>query len=171
MSQRDLAETLIYRGPGHAYPSRARKGGGRQAGGRPDDQRITRVFLTAEGRRQELENHAAFEEYINQTIGRLSDQDKLELTRLLDEVSGYTAELVCPGVPDHRRGRRREAAPAHLSPALPQPHQLIVMLVLVQSIGNLYLPTLNADIINFGIAKATRTTSFGPAASCSAWRC
>jgi ATP-binding cassette subfamily B multidrug efflux pump len=27
------------------------------------------------------------------------------------------------------------------------------MLVLVQSIGNLYLPTLNADIINFGIAK------------------
>ncbi len=30
---------------------------------------------------------------------------------------------------------------------------LVVMLVLVQSIGNLYLPTLNADIINFGIAK------------------
>ena len=30
---------------------------------------------------------------------------------------------------------------------------LVVMLVLVQSIGNLYLPTLNADIINVGIAK------------------
>jgi ATP-binding cassette subfamily B multidrug efflux pump len=30
---------------------------------------------------------------------------------------------------------------------------LIAALVLTQSIGNLYLPTLNADIINFGIAK------------------
>ncbi len=30
---------------------------------------------------------------------------------------------------------------------------LVVMLVLVQAIGNLYLPTLNADIINNGVAK------------------
>ena len=30
---------------------------------------------------------------------------------------------------------------------------LIFTLVLVQSIGNLYLPTLNADIINNGVAK------------------
>ena len=38
----------------------------------PDDQRVTRVFLTAEGRRQEMENRAAFEEYVQQTIGKLS---------------------------------------------------------------------------------------------------
>jgi DNA-binding MarR family transcriptional regulator len=65
-----------------------------------DDQRVTRVFLTAEGRRQESENRAAFEDYINETIGKLSDPDKLEFTRLLDELSGHIAELACPGVPD-----------------------------------------------------------------------
>ena len=30
---------------------------------------------------------------------------------------------------------------------------LLAFLVLVQSVGNLYLPTLNADIINNGVAK------------------
>jgi DNA-binding MarR family transcriptional regulator len=67
----------------------------------PSDQRVTRVFLTAEGRRQERENRAAFEDYINETIGRLSDPDKLELARLLDELSGHIAEMACPRVPDH----------------------------------------------------------------------
>ena len=62
-----------------------------------DDQRVTRVFLTAEGRRQESENRAAFEDYINETIGKLSDPDKLELTRLLDELSGHIAGLVSSG--------------------------------------------------------------------------
>jgi ATP-binding cassette subfamily B protein len=33
---------------------------------------------------------------------------------------------------------------------------LIFFLVLLQSIGNLYLPTLNADIINEGVAKGHR---------------
>jgi MarR family transcriptional regulator, organic hydroperoxide resistance regulator len=97
MSQKDLAETL--------YLSRPRvtcilqgleKAGAVRREADPDDQRITRVFLTAEGRRQELEHRAVFEDYVNQTIGRLSDQDKLELTRLLDEVSGNIAQLVCP---------------------------------------------------------------------------
>jgi MarR family transcriptional regulator, organic hydroperoxide resistance regulator len=64
------------------------------------DQRVTRVFLTAEGRRQEMENRAAFEDYVQQTIGRLADDDKVELARLLDEVSGHIAELVCPVTPD-----------------------------------------------------------------------
>jgi ATP-binding cassette subfamily B protein len=30
---------------------------------------------------------------------------------------------------------------------------LVVILVLAQSIGNLYLPSLNADIINNGVVK------------------
>jgi len=102
MSQRDLAETL--------YLSRPRvtrilqgleKAGAVRREVDPDDQRITRVFLTAEGRRQELENRAAFEDFINGTLGRLSDQDKLELKRLLDELSSYTVDMVCPGAPDH----------------------------------------------------------------------
>ena len=88
-----------------------------------NDQRITRVFLTAEGRRQELEHRAAFEDYVNQTIGKLSDQDKLELTRLLDEVSGHIAELVCAGGARARGAGRRETASAHLSASLPVAHR------------------------------------------------
>ena len=102
MSQSDLADTLHLSRPRVTRILQGlEKAGAVRREVDPDDQRITRVFLTAEGRRQELENRAAFEEYINQTIGRLSDRDKLELTRLLDEVSGHIAELVGPGVPDH----------------------------------------------------------------------
>jgi DNA-binding MarR family transcriptional regulator len=102
MSQRDLAETLHLSRPSVTRILQGlEKAGAIRREVDPIDQRFTRVFLTAEGRRQELENHAAFEEYVNQTIGKLSDQDKLELTRLLEEVSRHIAELVGPGVPDH----------------------------------------------------------------------
>jgi len=101
MSQSDLADTLHLSRPRVTRILQGlEKAGAVRREVDPDDQRITRVFLTAEGRRQELENRAAFEEYINQTIGKLSDQDKLELTRLLDEVSGHIAELVGLDVPD-----------------------------------------------------------------------
>ncbi len=36
---------------------------------------------------------------------------------------------------------------------------LVMALLLVQAIANLYLPGLNADIINNGIARATPNTS------------
>jgi DNA-binding MarR family transcriptional regulator len=102
MSQMDLAETLRLSRPRVTRILQGlEKAGAVRREVDLDDQRITRVFLTAEGRRQELENRAAFEEYVNGTIGKLSDQDKLQLTRLLDEVSRHTAELVCPGAPDH----------------------------------------------------------------------
>ncbi len=101
MSQTELAETLHLSRP---RVTRILQNLEKAAAVRrevdPDDQRITRVFLTAEGRRRESENRAAFEAYVNQTIGRLSDHDKLELTRLLDEVSGHIAELVGPGEPE-----------------------------------------------------------------------
>lgn len=102
MSQRDLAETLHLSRPRVTRILQGlEKAGAVRREVDPDDQRITRVFLTAEGRRRELENHAAFAEYVNQTLGRLSDQDKLELTRLLDEVSGHIAELVCADGHEH----------------------------------------------------------------------
>ena len=103
MSQKDLADML--------YLSRPRvtsilqgleKAGAVRREIDPADQRITRVFLTDEGRRQERENRAAFEDYINQTIGKLSDQDKRELARLLDEVSGHIAGLVCADGHEHK---------------------------------------------------------------------
>jgi MarR family transcriptional repressor of mepA len=101
-SQKDLAETLHLSRPRvTSILQGLEKAGAVRREVDASDQRITRVFLTAEGRRQELENRAAFEEYIKQTIGKLSDQDKLELTRLLDQVSGHIAELVCADGHEH----------------------------------------------------------------------
>jgi len=102
MSQKDLAETLHLSRPRvTGILQGLEKAGAVSREVDADDQRFTRVFLTAEGRRQELKNRAAFEEYVIQTIGRLSDQDRLEFTRLLDEVSGYVAELVCADGLEH----------------------------------------------------------------------
>ena len=112
MSQRDLAETLHLSRPRvTVILQRLEKAGAVRREVDPDDQRITRVFLTAEGRRQEVEHRAAFETYINQTVGKLSDEDKLELTRLLDEVSRHTAALVCSGVPEHSGHERQGRVP------------------------------------------------------------
>jgi DNA-binding MarR family transcriptional regulator len=97
MSQKDLAETLHLSRPRITNILQGlEKAGAVRREVDANDQRVTRVFLTAEGRRQELENRAAFEEYIKQTMGRLSDQDKLELTRLLDQVSGHIANWFAP---------------------------------------------------------------------------
>ena len=102
MSQKDLAETLHLSRPRVTCILQGlEKAGAVRRQVDPDDQRVTRVFLTTEGRRRELGHRAAFERYVNQTIGKLSDQDKLELTRLLDEVSGHIAELVCADGHEH----------------------------------------------------------------------
>jgi DNA-binding MarR family transcriptional regulator len=102
LSQKDLAETMHLSRPRvTSILQGLEKAGAVRREVDAIDQRITRVFLTAEGRRQEVENRAAFEEYIMQTIGKLSDPDKLELTRLLDLVSGHVAELVCADGHEH----------------------------------------------------------------------
>ena len=102
MSQKDLAETLHLSRPRvTGILQGLEKAGAVRREVDASDQRITRVFVTAEGRRQEVENRAAFEEYIKQTIGKLSDPDKLELMRLLDQVSGHIAELVCADGHEH----------------------------------------------------------------------
>jgi DNA-binding MarR family transcriptional regulator len=102
MSQKDLAETLYLSRP---RVTRILQGLEKEGAVRrevdADDQRITRVFLTAQGREQELEFRGAFEEYINQTIGALSEVDKLEFTRLLDEVSDQITKLACAGGAEH----------------------------------------------------------------------
>jgi MarR family transcriptional regulator, organic hydroperoxide resistance regulator len=102
ISQRELADTLHLSRPRvTSILQGLEKVGAVRREPDPDDQRLTRVFLTDEGRRQEMENRAAFEEYINQTIGALSEADKLQLTRLLDEVSARIATLVCVGGAEH----------------------------------------------------------------------
>jgi MarR family transcriptional regulator, organic hydroperoxide resistance regulator len=101
MSQRDLAETLHLSRPRITSILQELERSGAVTR-RPDvaDQRITRVFLTPEGRRRELENRAAFEEYLRQTMGALTEADKAELTRILDELSGCISKLLCAGSRD-----------------------------------------------------------------------
>lgn len=95
ISQRELADTLHLSRPRITSILQAleRQGAVRRQVD-PIDQRITRVFLTAAGRRQEMENRAAFEDYVQRTIGKLSDTDKTELIRLLEEISGHIAALI-----------------------------------------------------------------------------
>jgi MarR family transcriptional regulator, organic hydroperoxide resistance regulator len=108
MSQRDLAETLHLSRPRITSILQHLEGSGavrREAD--LEDHRVTRVFLTPEGRQRELQNREAFEDYVNGTIGRLSEEDKAEMARILDQVSGHIATLVCP---DTREREEREAS-------------------------------------------------------------
>jgi DNA-binding MarR family transcriptional regulator len=106
ISQRDLAETMHLSRPRvTSIVQGLERAGAVRREADPADRRLMRVFLTEEGCRQEMKNRAAFEEYLEQTIGRLDEDDKLELTRLLDEISEHLAELVCTTGPE-QDGRR-----------------------------------------------------------------
>jgi MarR family transcriptional regulator, organic hydroperoxide resistance regulator len=103
MSQRDLAETLHLSRPRiTSILQHLESSGAVRREADPEDQRVTRVFLTRDGRQRELLNRKAFEDYVNGTIGRLSDADKAEMARILDQVSGHIAALIGPD------GRERE---------------------------------------------------------------
>jgi DNA-binding MarR family transcriptional regulator len=105
MSQCDLAETLHLSRPRiTSILQGLEKSGAVTRTPDADDHRITRVFLTPEGRRRELGNRAAFDEYVSSTFGALNKADRKELARLLDEVSGHIAAFLCPDV-EHRKGR------------------------------------------------------------------
>ena len=81
-----------------------------------------------------MENRAAFEEYVNGTIGKLSDEDKLELTRLLDEVSRHIADWSARRVRARRIRARGAGVVKQLLLTYLRPYRkrisLIVMLVL-----------------------------------------
>jgi DNA-binding MarR family transcriptional regulator len=88
LAQKDLADTMSLTPP---TVSRMLKSMG-QAGvieRRPDDQdqRLTRVYLTDEGRRRERELRAITAEHVAETFGTLPEADRRELTRLLDGLS------------------------------------------------------------------------------------
>jgi len=108
MSQRDLAETLHLSRPRvtSILQGLERTGAVRREGD-PTDQRITRVFLTEEGRRREIEHREAFEAYLERTIGVLGDQDKKDLARILDQVSNHIAEMLAAGAKEQEAGESR----------------------------------------------------------------
>lgn len=107
MCQRELADTLLLSRPRITGILQAlEKAGSIRREADAVDKRVTRVFLTDDGRRQEMDNRAAFDEYIGETFGRLSDADKSELTRILNELSGHIAKALCGGSPEKRAPER-----------------------------------------------------------------
>lgn len=84
ISQRDLAEKLMLAAPTVTSTlQRMERLGMVERRPDPDDQRVTRVHLTAEGRRLEAELHEVFSEYLVRTIDSMPDADRRELARLL----------------------------------------------------------------------------------------
>lgn len=89
IAQRDLAEGLHVARPTvtKMLHSMERAGLVRRHPDR-DDQRLTRVRLTAAGRAEEKRMRAAAADYVNATIATMRDDDRRELARLLDTLSG-----------------------------------------------------------------------------------
>ena len=63
---------------------------------RPDetDRRLSRVFLTPEGRHRESEQRAFLADHVKRTLGTLSEDDKLEFERLLNELADRTLDVL-----------------------------------------------------------------------------
>jgi MarR family transcriptional regulator, organic hydroperoxide resistance regulator len=108
MSQRDLADTLHLSRPRvtSILQGLEREGAVRREAD-TEDQRVTRVFLTEAGRRQEMEHREAFEKYLETTIGVLSEQDKKDLARILDQVSGHISEMLGAGAKEQEGGEKK----------------------------------------------------------------
>lgn len=95
ISQRDLAHSL------HVAPptvttmlQRMERAGVIER--RPDeaDQRVTRVQLTAQGRRLEESLRAIFARYISQALDSMSEEDRRQLERLLGIMAENTARAL-----------------------------------------------------------------------------
>lgn len=87
-TQRDLAVMLHLSPPRVTKMLQALEAAGAVARRSDErDRRLTRVFLTSEGRRRERELHSRWAEHINRTVGAMSEQDRRELTRLLGKLS------------------------------------------------------------------------------------
>ncbi len=75
---------------------------------RPDevDRRLTRLFLTPEGKQRVKDQRHALSEYVNRTIGALSEDDRRELTRLLGELADRTLDVLEEDAPAKARAER-----------------------------------------------------------------
>jgi MarR family transcriptional regulator, organic hydroperoxide resistance regulator len=88
ISQRDLAETLhLSRPTVTGMLQLMEKNGAIERRADEKDQRLTRVYLTDEGRKMDAHLRAGFAEYVERTFGEMPENDRRDLERLLDELS------------------------------------------------------------------------------------
>lgn len=84
LSQSDLAETLLLSRPTvTAMLQRMERDGFVARRPDPGDQRVTRVYLTPGGRRQERHLRAVLAGYMSRILGEMPEDDRRELDRLL----------------------------------------------------------------------------------------
>ena len=113
-TQRDMAETLHLARPTLSRMLRTMERAD-MIERRPDatDQRLTRVYLTPSGRDRERNLHAVASDYVKQTIGTLSEEDRRDLARLLDAYAqSISRALAAPAGPPHDAAPATEATPA-----------------------------------------------------------
>ena len=91
ISQRDLAELLhLSRPTVTAMLQRMEQAGLVERWDDEADQRLTRIRLTPKGREHGENLRSSFVEYVEGTLGTLSEADRLELARLLDLLADNT---------------------------------------------------------------------------------
>jgi len=95
ISQRELADVLHLSHPRVSMILRSLEDSGAVLR-RPDeaDRRVARVFLTPEGRQREKEHRVVLGDFVNRTIGALSEDDRRELARLLRELGDRTMSVI-----------------------------------------------------------------------------
>lgn len=95
MSQRDLARALHLSPPRvTSILQRLERNGSVTRRPDVDDQRLMRVHLTDEGRLREMKLRAIMEDYISQTLGALSEEEKREFARLLNVLGDRIANIL-----------------------------------------------------------------------------
>lgn len=109
ISQRELGQILHLSAPRvSAILDGLERGGAVERRSDEVDRRLTRVFLTAGGRRVEREQRDLLSEYVNRTIGALSEVDRRELERLLGKLAERTMQVL----DDEKTGKREDEAEA-----------------------------------------------------------
>ncbi len=118
ITQRDLAAALNLARPTVTRMLQAmEKAGAIERRTDETDQRLTRVHLTAAGHQLEVDLRVVSAALINETIGGLSEDDRRQLERLLDAMSGNTETALAARHEEHTA--RFAGADASAVPASP----------------------------------------------------
>jgi DNA-binding MarR family transcriptional regulator len=95
ISQRELGQILHLSAPRvSAILDALERGGAVDRRSDEVDRRLTRVYLTAEGRERERQQRDLLSDYVNRTVGALSEVDRSELERILGELADRTMTVL-----------------------------------------------------------------------------
>jgi DNA-binding MarR family transcriptional regulator len=110
MSQRDLAEVLhVSRPRVTGILQELERSGAVERSPDEHDQRLTRVYLTVDGRRLAKEIDAVFVALLDRTIGGMTVEDRRELERLLNILADHTSRAIEDDAQHAHDNERRQA--------------------------------------------------------------